>query len=161
MRKIVRMPSKTTVRIADQSDLNEILDMLWEMHLESGMGSLSVDRVQEKVSSTFSKGLIIISENGQKITGSIGLNKFQFWWSDDWALADQWSFVRKKHRKSKAFLSLVKKAKEISLEAKVPLLLANFGTVEEERKTKLFSRIGVKMGTTVITGDTSRFLWRK
>ena len=151
------MPSKNTARIADQSDLDGVLEMLWEMHLEAGMGSLSIDRVQKKVIETFNKGLIIISENKKGLTGTIGLNKFQFWWSDDWALADQWSFVKKNHRKSRAFLSLVKKAKE----GKVPLLLANFGIVDEERKTKLFSRIGVKMGTTVITGDTSRFLWRK
>ena len=155
------MPSKNTTRIADQSDLDNVLDMLWEMHLEAGMGSLSVDRVQKKVMETFNNGLIIISENKKGLTGTIGLNKFQFWWSDDWALADQWSFVRKDHRKSRAFLSLVKRAKEIANKGKVPLLLANFGTVDEERKTKLFSRIGVKMGTTVITGDTSRFLWRK
>tara|TARA_Y100000996_G_scaffold403658_1_gene376859 strand:+ start:185 stop:655 length:471 start_codon:yes stop_codon:yes gene_type:complete len=156
------MPSKTTVRIADQSDLNSVLDMLWEMHLEAGMGSLNTDKVQNKVYDTFKNGLIIISENEKKeLTGTIGLNKFQFWWSDDWALADQWSFVKKNHRKSKAFFYLVKKAKKIATEGNVPLLLANFGTVDEARKTKLFSRIGVKMGTTVIMGDISRFLWRK
>ena len=54
------MPSKTTVRIADQSDLNSVLDMLWEMHLEAGMGSLNTDKVQNKVYDPFKNGLIII-----------------------------------------------------------------------------------------------------
>ena len=54
-----------------------------------------------------------------------------------------------------------KMAKDIAAKAKIPLLLANFGTVDEERKTKMFSRIGVKMGVTIMAGDTSRFLWRK
>ena len=155
------MPSRITSRFADQSDILDILELLWEMHEESGLGSLNVGKVIQKTQDTLNNGLIIIAKQDDKIIGTIGLNKFQFWWSDDWAIGDQWSFVTKEKRKSKAFFSMIKMAKDIAGKANIPLLLANFGTVDEERKTKMFSKIGVKMGVTIMAGDTSRFLWRK
>ena len=93
------MPSRITSRFADQSDILDILELLWEMHEESGLGSLNVGKVIQKTQDTLNNGLIIIAEQDAKIIGTIGLNKFQFWWSDDWALGDQWSFVTKEKRK--------------------------------------------------------------
>ena len=93
------MPSRITSRFADQSDILDILELLWEMHEESGLGSLNVGKVIQKTQDTLNNGLIIIAEQDDKIIGTIGLNKFQFWWSDDWALGDQWSFVTKEKRK--------------------------------------------------------------
>lgn len=51
-------------------------------------------------------------------------------------------------------------AKKMAIQAGIPLLMANFGPVDEDRKSKLFKRLGKQLGTTIITGDTTKFLWK-
>ena len=122
------------------------------MHSESKMGSVNKSKVLEKILHVFHNGIIIVTETNEEISGTMGLLPFDFWWSDDKALGDQWLFVSKKYRSTRSFQTLISSARKISHEAKLPLLLANFGKVAEERKSKLYGRLGVKMGTTIMTG---------
>ena len=66
------MPSRITSRFADQSDILDILELLWEMHEESGLGSLNVGKVIQKTQDTLNNGLIIIAKQDDKIIGTIG-----------------------------------------------------------------------------------------
>jgi hypothetical protein len=116
------------------------------------MGSVNKSKVLEKILHVFHNGIIIVTETNEEISGTMGLLPFDFWWSDDKALGDQWLFVSKKYRSTRSFQTLISSARKISHEAKLPLLLANFGKVAEERKSKLYGRLGVKMGTTIMTG---------
>jgi len=146
------MPFRTIPRIATKDDTSKIYKLLLDMHSESKMGSLNKSKVLEKILHVFHNGIIIVTETNEEISGTMGLLPFDFWWSDDKALGDQWLFVSKKYRSTRSFHTLVNSAKKISEQAKLPLLLANFGTVAEERKSKLYERLGVKMGTTIMTG---------
>lgn len=130
------------------------------MHEESGMGSLNMPKVERYIGTTLARGVILMVEDDDFPVATMGLRVQDFWWSDDTALVDAFTFVAPEARKSGAFRMMFRKAKEMATNAHMPLLLANFGHVDEERKSKLFRRLGKPMGTTIITGDTSHFLWK-
>ena len=73
---------------------------------------------------------------------------------------DAFTYVAPEARRTRAFRMLFDKARSMAEDAKVPLVMANFGPVDEERKSKLFRRLGKPLGTTIISGDTSKFLWK-
>lgn len=148
------------LRKALTEDANSILFLLMRMHRESGMGSVNVDKVERHVRTTLQQGVILIIEDGHHPSAVMGLKISDFWWSDDRAIMDAFTYVAPEARKTRAFRMMFNEAKKMALEAGLPLLMANFGPVDEDRKSKLFKRLGKQLGTTIITGDTSKFLWK-
>jgi len=134
--------------------------MLKEMHEESGMGSLNISKVLNTIELCLIKGVILLVERNKEAVALMGLIPNALWWTDDKLLMDQFTFVRPEARKTKAIFKLVKEAKMIANAEKMPLLIANFGYVNEEKVSKMYKRFGKSLGVTVITGDTSSFLWR-
>lgn len=130
------------------------------MHEEAGMGSVNVDKVERHVRTTLDKGVILIIEDGNQPRAAMGLRIQDFWWSDDKALMDAFTYVAPEARRSRAFRMLFNEAKKMATQSGLPLLMANFGPVDEDRKSKLFKRLGKQLGTTIITGDTTKFLWK-
>ena len=154
------MPYKILLRLAKKSDKPEILKLLWKMHEEVSLGTLNKERAEAKVDEVLSKGCILVTEDvsTKKLVGTVGLLASSFWWTDQKALGDVWCFVSPKYRKSRAFAMLLKGIKTIAKGLKLPVLLANFGNVEESRKSKLYGRIGVKMGTTIIVDEERQLI---
>lgn len=129
------------------------------MHGEAGMGSLNVEKVERYVGAALRSGVILVVEKDDELLSVLGLRFQSFWWCDDAALMDAFTYVTPEARRTKAFRMMFDKAKSMAEDAKVPLIMANFGPVDEERKSKLFRRLGTPLGTTIISGDTSKFLW--
>lgn len=148
------------LRKALLEDVNDILFLLMRMHEEAGMGSVNVDKVERHVRTTLQQGVILIIEDGNLPRAVMGLKISDFWWSDDRALMDAFTYVAPEARRSRAFRMMFNEAKKMALQAGLPLLMANFGPVDEDRKSKLFKRLGKQLGTTIITGDTTKFLWK-
>ena len=134
--------------------------MLKEMHEESVMGKLNISKVLNTIELCLIKGVILLVENKKEAVGLMGLLPSSLWWTDDKLLMDQFTFVRKMARNTRAIFKLMQGAKKIAKEKSIPLLVANFGYVNEDRVSKMYKRFGKPMGVTVITGDTSSFLWR-
>jgi len=153
------MPTELALRSATEDDTHIIFSLLMQMYQEHRMGSLNPDKVERHVRTTLDNGVILIVENHGQPCAVMGLKIGGFWWSDDAALMDAFTYVSKEARKTRAFFMLVNQAKKIAEQGRLPLLMANFGPVDEERKSKLFRRIGKPLGTTVIAGDTTKFLW--
>ena len=42
-------------------------------------------------------------------------------------------------------------------QARMPLIIANFGVKDTERKSKLYKRLGRDLGSTILLGDTKEF----
>lgn len=124
------------------------------------MGSINVAKVERHVRTTLQQGVILVIEDGSLPRAVMGLKISDFWWSDDKALMDAFTYVAPEARKTRAFRMMVNEAKTMASQAGLPLLMANFGPVDEDRKSKLFKRLGRQLGTTIITGDTSKFLWK-
>lgn len=154
------MPTELNLRSGTTEDEHIIFNLLMEMYQEARMGSLNPQKVKDTVRTTIENGVILLVEQNGQPCAVMGLKMGGFWWCDDNALMDAFTFVSKKARKTRAFFMLINQAKRIAQDCHVPLVLANFGPVDEERKSKLFKRIGQSLGTTVITGDTSQFLWK-
>ena len=148
------------LRKALLEDVNDILFLLMRMHEEAGMGSVNVDKVERHVRTTLQQGVILVIEDGSLPRAVMGLKISDFWWSDDKAIMDAFTYVAPEARKTRAFRMMVTEAKKMASQAGLPLLMANFGPVDEDRKSKLFKRLGRQLGTTIITGDTSKFLWK-
>lgn len=124
------------------------------------MGSLNLEKVEQYVGGCLRSGVILVVEKDDEPLAVMGLHFQSFWWCDDAALMDAFTYVAPEARRTRAFRMLFEKAKSMAEDAKVPLVMANFGPVDEERKSKLFRRLGKPLGTTIISGDTSKFLWK-
>ena len=116
--------------------------MLKEMHEESGMGSLNISIVLNTIELCLIKGVILLVERNKEAVALMGLIPNALWWTDDKLLMDQFTFVRPEARKTKAIFKLVKEAKMIAKAEKMPLLIANFGYVNEEKVSKMYKRFG-------------------
>ena len=148
------------LRKALLEDVNDVIFLLMRMHEEAGMGSVNVNKVERHVRITLKQGVILIIEDGNLPRAVMGLKISDFWWSDDKALMDAFTYVAPEARRSRAFRMMFNEAKKMAIQAGIPLLMANFGPVDEDRKSKLFKRLGKQFGTTIITGDTTKFLWK-
>jgi GNAT superfamily N-acetyltransferase len=145
---------------ATERDDQSILNLLTDMHAEAGMGSLNKAKVLNAIRHCRQLGCIILVEVNGLPAAVMGLKPDRFWWSDDLGLFDQFTYVAPSARKTKAIFKMVDAATKMAKDAGIPLLLANFGTVDTQRKSRLYKRFGKDLGTTVITGDTSTFLWK-
>jgi len=152
--------TELSLRIAGQLDEPIVLDLLMAMHSEAGMGSINPQKVTNAIRHCREMGCILVVEVNGLVSAIMGLRPDGFWWSDDVALFDQFTYVKPEARKTRAIFKLVQKAKEIAVEAGMPLLIANFGPVDTDIKSRLYRRFGRDIGTTIITGDTGTFLWR-
>lgn len=152
--------TELSLKNATERDDESILNLLTDMHTEAGMGSLNKSKVLNTIRHCRQQGCIILAEIGGVPVAVMGLKPDSFWWSDDLGLFDQFTYVAPSARKTRAIFKMVSAAKKMAMDAGIPLLLANFGAVETERKSRLYKRFGTNLGTTVITGDTSQFLWK-
>ena len=152
--------TELNLRNATELDDQSILGMLINMHREAGMGSFNKTKVINTIRHCRQLGCIILVEVNGLPSAVMGLKPDRFWWSDDLGLFDQFTYVAPNARKTKAIFKMVDAATKMAKDAGIPLLLANFGTVDTQRKSRLYKRFGKDLGTTVITGDTSQFLWK-
>ena len=148
-------------RLATKDDRVSIVHLLTEMHEESGMGSLNLNKVLHTIELCLANGVILLIEMNKEIVAVMGLRTSALWWTDDKVLMDQFTYVHPRARKTRAIFRLVKEAKKLSSEMKIPLMIANFGYINEERISKMYRRFGKSLGTTIILGDTSSFLWKR
>ena len=152
--------TELNLRNATERDEEVILSLLMDMHKESGLGSVNKDRVNKAIRHCRELGCILIAEVQGVPKAVLGLRPDRFWWSDDFGLFDQFTYVAPEARKTRAIFKLVDAAKSMAKEAGIPLVIANFGVVDTKAKSRLYKTFGKELGVTVITGETSHFLWR-
>jgi hypothetical protein len=140
-------------------DIPLIIKLLVDMYHEAGMGKLVLDKVEKTVKLCLEKGAIILIEKDNKVIGLMGLRITELWWCYDHVFMDQFTYVAPEGRKTRAIFKLVKFADGLAKQAGIPLMIANFGTVDTERKSKLYKRFGLNLGNTILLGDTKEFLW--
>lgn len=140
-------------------DIPLIVNLLVDMYHEAGMGRLVLEKVEKTVKLCLEKGAIILIEKNNKVIGLMGLRITELWWCYDQVFMDQFTYVAPEGRKSRAIHKLVKFADGLAKQARMPLIIANFGVKDTERKSKLYKRLGRDLGSTILLGDTKEFLW--
>ena len=144
---------------ASGRDIPLVVNLLVDMYHEAGMGKLSLKKVEKTVKLCLEKGAIILVEKENKVIALMGLRMSELWWCNDHVFMDQFTYVAPEGRKTRAIHKLVKFADNLAKQARMPLMIANFGIVDTERKSKLYKRFGRNLGNTILLGDTEQFLW--
>ena len=133
-------------RIAEAEDSEALYDLLLEMHDEVGLFPLAERKVRAKIALVLDEGACFVAEVDGTIVGSIGVVPEQMWYTDDFMLADKWTFVKQNWRRSRVAIGLLRRAKEFAKRAGLPLAVGVFGAKDTARKNALFGRLFTPVG---------------
>lgn len=136
------------VRKADRGDEKEVMALCRELHKENGLFTLTEEKVQSYLDRAFNRNGAIIGVIGERgrIEGAIYLMISDFWYSDDWHLAELFSYVLPQYRKSSNAKDLIAFAKRCALELKLPAVIGIISNERTEAKVNLYRR---QLGTAV------------
>jgi len=141
------------VRRAFATDISALYAMLREMHSNTELEVSPIDdyKLLNKINEIVHKGLVLVSYEGNEITGSIAGIRISDWWSSEPILSDIWFYVSPLHRKSRSALMLIKAFIKIAKDAKVKIRLGHIYSGDIERKDKFYEKLGlVKAGSTYV-----------
>lgn len=150
------------VRIADERDEEELMELCHHLHGENGLFKLSEHRVRDMLR----KALIgpierrwgicgAIGERGS-IEGAIYLSVSSEWYSDDLCLMEMFNFVIPQYRKSNNSRDLIAFAKHISERFGIPLMIGVLSNQRTEAKVRLYRKqLGEPAGAFFIVGATT------
>jgi GNAT superfamily N-acetyltransferase len=141
------------VRRAFANDISALYAMLREMHSNTELEVSPIDdyKLLNKINEIVHKGLVLVSYEGNEITGSIAGIRISDWWSSEPILSDIWFYVSPLHRKSRSALMLIKAFIKIAKDAKVKMRLGHIYSGDIERKDKFYEKLGlVKAGSTYV-----------
>ena len=141
------------VRRAGANDISALYAMLREMHSNTELEVSPIDdyKLLNKINEVVHKGLVLVSYEGNEITGSIAGIRISDWWSSEPILSDIWFYVSPLHRKSRSALMLIKAFIKIAKDAKVKIRLGHIYSGDIERKDKFYEKLGlVKAGSTYV-----------
>jgi len=141
------------VRRAFATDISALYAMLREMHSNTELEVSPIDdyKLLNKINEVVHKGLVLVSYEGNEITGSIAGIRISDWWSSEPILSDIWFYVSPLHRKSRSALMLIKAFIKIAKDAKVKIRLGHIYSGDIERKDKFYEKLGlVKAGSTYV-----------
>jgi hypothetical protein len=143
------------VRKADIRDEPEIMAMCRDLHRENGIFTMSDDKVRDYLRRAFAKQGAVIGVIGPpgRIEGSIYLMISDFWYSQEWHLAELWSYVMPQYRKSNNAKELINFAKRCSDELKVPAVIGIISNERTKAKVQLYQRqLGTAAGAFFLYG---------
>jgi hypothetical protein len=136
----------TRVRIATSDDVDELLNVLTEMHAEQFVLPMDGPKVRDVlINATLPdigtrRGIIgIIGEPG-RLEGSIGLMLERTWYSSHLCLWDAWQYVRPVYRSTTGSKDMIAWAKGISDHFNVPLMIGVLSNQRTEAKVRLMKR---------------------
>lgn len=135
-----------TVRRAEPGEEDEILAMCQSLHDENGLFSFSRDKVLDCLRSCYERrgGIVgVIGESGA-LQASIGIQISDTYYSNDWHLAELWTYVMPQHRRSHNADALIEFGKKCAIEIGVPLITGIITNKQLAEKTRLYRR---RLGT--------------
>lgn len=146
-------PEFSEIRIAKDADEDALVELLEQMHGESGFGQLDPQRVRAAVRAGIARqgGIVGVVRGDAEVEATIGLFIGSSWYSRDPHLFDLWLYVGEPYRKSPHAKSLIMFAKQAALDLALPLVMTVISNQQTARKELLFERQIPKAG--------SLFLW--
>jgi hypothetical protein len=141
--------TNSDVRLAVPADEGALVELLADMHAETGFGRFDPEVVTAVVRAGIERngGLVGVIKNEQEIEGTIGLflggANVLFgpqWCSRDPYIFDLWSFVAEPYRRSTHAKVLIQFAKNAALALQLPLMMTVVSNELTARKERLFER---------------------
>jgi len=145
----------TEVRLAVQSDEEDIMVLCRLLHKENGLWTLNEQKVRHMLRRAWRKEFAIVGIVGKPgaLEGMILLVLDQPWYSDDWMLEEMLNYVHPEHRKSGHAKRLVEFAKKTSEGLGIPLMIGIISNERTEAKVKLYQRqLGSPAGAFFVYG---------
>lgn len=135
------MITTSRVRKADRSDEPELMEMLREVNVESGLFPLSEGKAQSYLDRAFNRQGAVIGVIGTShLEASICVLVTSFWYSDEWHLEELWNYVRPQHRKSNNAKDMIAFGQRCSDEIGIPLIIGVLSNMRTEAKVRLYRR---------------------
>ncbi len=133
-----------TCRPATLEDATDILVLLAEQHeeLEDFLPSMDNATTLMHIKQLIKNGFVTVARTPEgDLAGSMGFGIDRWWFNPDaYYMADFWTFVSKRYRKTRAAVKLFRTAKKFSDGAKVPIIIGIFTRDQQARKNKLYRR---------------------
>lgn len=130
------------VRIAQPEDEASIMAMCRRLWEENGLFTYNEDKVRECLHRCFEKRGTIVGVVGSPIIeGSICLATSDYYYTDDWHLAELWNFVDEPYRKSRNAEALVMFGLECSKLMGIPFLTGIITNKQMSGKVRLYQRL--------------------
>lgn len=145
----------TDVRLAVQSDEEDIMALCRLLHEENGLWIMNETKVRQMLRKAWRKEFAVIGIVGKPgaLEGVIFLTLDQPWYSDEWMLEEMFNFVHPAHRKSGHAKRLVEFAKQTSEGLGVPLMIGIISNERTDAKVRLYQRqLGAPAGAFFVFG---------
>ncbi len=113
-----------------------------EMHPEIGCGKISPEKALDRINLCLTSGIVFLARVDGEIAATVGLFPTAFWYSEEEHLTDAWFYIRRKYRKCRVVFRLMQAIKSLP----GPVYLGIGSPIEIDRKERLFSRFGQRVG---------------
>lgn len=132
------------IRLAEQSDYAQVVELAHEVHAENGILDYDDDLLFEVMAKHYERrGAIIgvIGPEGGRLEGFIMLTMGHLWYSRSWLLEELMIYVRPEYRHGEARIdALIEFEKSKSDAIGIPLVTGIFSATRLEAKVRLYRR---------------------
>jgi len=148
---LVKWERKTPVRMADQWDEPQLLDMWQQMHAEQPYHPSDISKVSAMfrlaiMPTDDRRGIIGVIGERHHLVAAIFLMLDPIWYSQDWHLIEYFNYVRPEARKSTYARDLIAYGIECSESIGIDLTMGVFSNIRTEAKCRLYDRQLERMG---------------
>ena len=134
-----------TVRRATQNDLLDIFKLCVAMHQETDFGNfpLNPEKMIAQLSHWKDHSLLLVAEDDGKIVGMMAGSKRDQWYSDEFLAAEDFIFVDKDHRGTRAAFLLMREFMQWATQAGAKHIRAGVATGTGAAAERLYKHFGL------------------
>ena len=151
---------RPAVTIALRQDEEEIMEQCRRLHKENGLFTLNDAKVRKYLRLCYAREnanatpvIVGVIKNKGRIEASTCLMVSDFYYTDDWHLAELWNFVDEPYRKSHNAEALIEFGKVCSDKMKIPFFTGIITNKQMAGKVRLYRRLlGYPTGAFFIHG---------
>ena len=131
------------VRLAVPSDEEAIMAMCRRLHEENGLFTLNDEKVRDCIRRSYDRkgGIVGVVDVDGVIEASMCLMVSDFYYTDDWHLAELWNYVEEPYRRSYNARALLDFAKGCSERMKVPLFTGIITNKQMAGKVRMYRQM--------------------
>ena len=138
------MENAIKVRVGMPDDFPALMDLLFCIHKENGLGPMDSDRVADYARRGLARdrSIVGIAEDEGKLAGSVSLFVSRWWYAPEHVshLEDLWNYVHPDFRRRPVARPLIEFAKTAANSLKMPLLMGVLSGERTAAKLRLYER---------------------
>jgi hypothetical protein len=149
---VIEAPAEVTP--IGPEDEDAVFAMLLELHKENGIFPVAEPKVRDfiKLATEAQGGIIGVIRGETELEASMGMMITQWWYTEEWCLAEQWLYVKSDYRNKPHASHLVDYGKWCAQQLGVPLQTGIISTSRTAAKERMYARKMTPVG--------SLFIWK-